>query len=57
MTLIVCAGVFVFCLLASWRLGVFLKSCDERQEYVIIDLRKASVIVEAEQITREAAES
>ena len=55
-TFVVCVGVFAVSLYFSWRLGRFLKSCDERHEYVIIDLRKASIVAEAEQITREAAQ-
>ena len=58
MTLVVCAGILAFSLYFSWRLGRFLKEIDERhEEFVIIDLRKASIVAEAEQIAREAAES
>ena len=57
MTVVVCTGILVLCVYTSWRLGQFLKACDERHEYVIIDLRKASIVAEAEQIAREAAES
>ena len=57
MTVIVCVGVFAVSLYFSWRLGRFLKEIDERhEEFVIIDLRKASIVAEAEQIAREAAE-
>jgi hypothetical protein len=55
MTAAICTVGFVGCLLLSWRLGKFLKGCDERHEYVIIDLRKQSVVAEAERIVREAA--
>ena len=54
MTVVICTVVLVGCLLGSWKLAKFLKACDERHEYVVIDLRKASVVAEAERITREA---
>ena len=58
MTVVVCTGILVLCVYTSWRLGRFLKEIDERhEEFVIIDLRKASIVAEAEQIAREAAES
>jgi hypothetical protein len=54
-TVAICTAVFVGCLLGSWKLAKFLKACDERHEYVVIDLRKASVVAEAERICQEAA--
>ena len=57
MTFVVCAGVLVLSVLLSFRLAKFIKECDEREELVIIDLRKESVVAAAEKITREAVES
>jgi hypothetical protein len=56
-TFIVCAAVFVGCILLSWRLGQFLKRCDERQEELTLftDAAGYAAVKEAERITRETA--
>lgn len=55
MTFIVCAVVFVGCFLLSWRLGKFIKRCDERHEMLVTDAAGYAAVKEAERITREAA--
>jgi hypothetical protein len=55
-TFIVCAAVFVGCILLSWRLGKFLQACDERQHDLhVTDAAGYAAVKEAERITREAA--
>jgi hypothetical protein len=55
-TFIVCVVVFVGCFLLSWRLGKFIKRCDERQaELHVTDAAGYAAVKEAERITREAA--
>jgi hypothetical protein len=55
-TFAICAVVFVGCFLGSWKLGQFIKRCDERQaELHVTDAAGYAAVKEAERITREAA--